>query len=194
MSKQSGGTRNYKPNSKPWEKRYNEYTGLLATGNYDIARSFFDNSGGFCVTHKEHDEITEPNLDKSDLAVKYLAAKGYRIYLDSEKTTVSDNGKKKDGRIEKLPMDIKTINTVGKSTIKRAIEKAASQGAKAVILYQNTPKMDAKYVKDSLYGESGVIMKSPRKVLSQIEWVIVVGANGHIHRHNLVKERYKRGM
>lgn len=194
MGKESGGTRNYNPNSKAWEKRYNEYTGLLATGDYDIARSFFDNSGGFCVTHNEHNPVTQPDVDKSDIAVKYLTEKGYRIYLDSEKTTFSDNGKKKDGRIEKLPMDIKTINTVGKYTIKRAVEKASVQGARAVILFQNTPDMDAKYIKQALYGADGVVNKSPLKVLEKIDWVIVVGANGHVHRHNLIKERHKRGI
>lgn len=194
MAKPPGGTRNYNPNSKAWLNRYSEYNELLSTGNCDTNRSFFDTSGGFYVTHKEHDKIAHPDIDKSDIAINLLAAKGYRIYLDAEKTTISDSGKKKDGRIEKLAMDIKTINSDGKNTIKRNIEEAAKQKAKAVILYQNTPKMDKKYVLEQLYGEDGFIMKSPKRAVLQIDWVIVIGSNGHVHRHNLIKERWKRSL
>lgn len=192
MAKASGGTRNYSRNLKVMTSRRSEYEGLLATGLYDVTRSAFDNSGGFYITHKEHDRVSNPEEDKSDIAVSFLAMKGYRVYLDSERTTISDNGKKRDGRIEKSPMEIKTINKAGKSTVKNNIEDAAKQNARTVILYQNTPKADVKYIKEQIYGENGFIMKSPKKVVNQIDWVIVVGSNGHVHRHNIMEERSKR--
>ena len=189
MDKRSGGTRNYSKQPRTLKKRHDEFDALMNTGVYDFARSFFDPSGGFAATHNEHNQVIDPAKDKSDVAVQYLAAKGYRLYLDSEKTTISDSGKKKDGRIEKLPMDIKTINNAGKSTIKRACEEAAKQGARCVILFQNTSAMDRKYVSEQLYGKDGFLQKSPIKMVRQIDWVIVVGSNGHVHRHALFSHR-----
>lgn len=195
MAKEGGGTRNYNPGSRAWTKRMDEYNGLLATGMYDRSRSAFDKSGGFYITHKDHDQITNHKEDKSDTAVEILASKGYRVYLDAEKSTISDNGKKKDGRIEKLSMDIKTINSAGENSIQRVVKKAALQGAKAVILYQNTPDMDEKYVRKKIYDEKeGLIYVAPKSTIAQIDWIIVVGSNGHVHRHNIAKERWRRGL
>lgn len=192
MAKKGGRTRNYGGKQNTLQKRLNEYHLLLATGDYDVSRSLFDNSGGFIATNKEHNLVVDSNEDKSEFGTRVLASKGYRLYLDGEKTTISDNGKKKDGRIEKSPMDIKTINVAGRNTIKGAVESAIAQGAKTVILVQNTPDMTIVYVKEQLYGKNGVIMKSPLRVVSKVEWVIVVGMKGTVHRHNLIEERSKR--
>lgn len=194
MAKAGGGTRNYSSNARVMASRRNEYDGLLATGNYDVARSAFDGSGGFYITHRDHNFVEESSKDKSETAIRVLSEKGYRVYLDSEKTTISDNGKKRDGHIEKLPMDIKTINSAGDNTVQRLVNEAAKQNARAVIIYQNTAEADEKYMRNQIYGEKGVIAKAPLRTLHQIDWIIVVGSRGSVHRHNLMKERWRRGL
>ena len=181
MAKTSGGTRNYRNNPKAMNTRRNEYNSLMGSGNYDLVRSYFDASGGFVATHKEHNHITDHNIDKSDVASRLLAKKGYKVYLDSEKSTIKFETKK-DGRIYELPMDMKTIGEAGKNTIKRAIENASKQDAKVAILYQNTPKMDKQYVLSQIELFK---TKSPQRARDKIEWVIVVGSNGNVHRHKM---------
>ena len=178
MAKRGGGTRNYSNNPKVMATRRAEYDGLMATGSYDASRSFFDPSGGFYITHKGHDTIADHDKDKSDVAVKYLAAKGYRVYLDNEKSAISYNGKVRDGRIEKLPMDIKTANSAGKWTLKHDFDYAAQQGAKAVVVMQNNPAVNREYVTEQ-------ISKMTNYARKQIDWVIVVGMDESVHRHKL---------
>lgn len=186
MAKVSGGTRNYAGKST-FAKREEEFNSLLATGMYDSNRSELHPSGGFYITHNDHNKITDHQKDKSDLAVKALAAKGYKVYLDSEQSTVY-GVKMRDGRIYTAKMDIKTINEVGKNTIKGRVEYAAKQGAEIVVLYQNTTAMDKKYVKQQI---DLIERKSPMKTFENIKMIIVVGANGHIHRHDIVARRQK---
>lgn len=120
-------------------------------------------------------------IDKSDEAAKKLARKGFRVYLDSEK---SDKFKAStpDGKIEKFAMDVKTIGKTGKYTIKSTLEKASKQGSRAVVLMQGTKKMTRQYVerKISLFQQ-----KSPKRARDKMEYVIVVGASGNVHRHKL---------
>lgn len=79
-------------------------------------------------------------------------------------------------------MDIKTINTAGNSTMKGSMEHAAAQGAKTVVIMQNTPDMDRAYVESQI---NKFITKSPKRSREQLEWVIVVGQSGNIHRRKL---------
>ena len=103
MAKTSGGTRNYRNNPKAMKTRRKEYNSLMGSGNYDHTRSYFDASGGFVATHKEHNHITNHNEDKSDVASINLAKKGYKVYLDSEKSEIEfstgKNKKVRDGRV-----------------------------------------------------------------------------------------------
>lgn len=191
MAKNSGGTRNYRNNPKALSTRRNEFDGLMHSGFYDVSRSYFDPSGGFVATNKEHNEVEDPNIDKEKEATLFLANKGYKVYLDSERATIEFEPHN-DGRIYNIPMDIKTINEAGKYTIKRQLERASAQNVKAVVLYQNSPLADKNYVKNQIYGKNGFIQKSPKKALEKIDWVIVVGSNGHVHRHDIRKEKEAR--
>lgn len=103
------------------------------------------------------------------------------MYLDSEK---SDKFKAStpDGKIEKFAMDVKTIGKTGKYTIKSTLEKASRQGACAVVLMQGTRRMTRQYVESQL-----VLFRqmSPQKARDKMEYVIVVGTSGNVHRHKL---------
>lgn len=181
MGKTSGGVRNYRNKPSTLDARRKKYEYYIRRKDYDTERSYFDTSGGYVVTHKLHKQITDANKDKSDIASLMLARKGYKVYLGKEKSTVSGT-KTKDGRIYESPMDIKTINTAGKYTIHAALKTAASQKAKTVVLFQGTKEMTRKYVESQIEYFKGNASKVARR---RIEWVIVVGQSGNIHRHKL---------
>ncbi len=100
MGKTSGGVRNYQNKPSTLGARQKKYEYYVRRKDYDTARSYFDASGGYVVTHKLHKQITDVNKDKSDIASLMLAKKGYKVYLGKEKSTVSGR-KTKDGRIMK---------------------------------------------------------------------------------------------
>lgn len=174
--KKSGGTRNYASQPGTFNKRNREFNQLMSSGDYDKANSYYDPSGGFMVVHKDHNI----NADELD-AGKKLARKGYKVYLDSERSTIT-GGKTKDGRLYKSPMDIKAINTAGNNTIKNAMEKASRQGAETVILVQRTTAMTRKYVDEQVDNFKKL---SPALAKANIKHVIVVGISGNVHRHDL---------
>lgn len=176
--KTSGGTRNYASQPGTMSKRGGEFNQLMSSGNYDRENSYFDKSGGFLVVHNEH------NLNADELdAGRKLAHKGYKVYLDSEHSTIS-GGKTKDGRIYRSPMDIKSITKTGENTIKNAMEKASKQGAETIVLFQRNLGMTRKYVDEQVRK---FINKSPGRAKDKIKHVIVVGMNGNIHRRNIKK-------
>lgn len=164
MAKNSGGTRNYRNNTKTLTTRRKEFDGLMHSGFYDVSRSYFDPTGGFVATNKEHNEAKDPELDKEKEATLFLANKGYKVYLDSERATIEFEPHN-DGRIYNIPMDIKTINFAGKHTIKRQLEKASTQNVKAVVLYQNNPLVDKNYVKKSNLWRKWIYTKITEKCL-----------------------------
>lgn len=185
MAKTSGGVRNYRTRSSAYNKRRTEFYGLMATGQYKPEASRFYKGGGFVVTHKEHNVARYDEngklVDKSDEAARKLARKGFRVYLDSEKSTEL-KATTPDGKIEKLKMDIKTVGKTGKYTIKSTLEKASKQGANSVVLMQGTKKMTRQYVESQI---SLFQQKSPKRAREKMEYVIVVGKSGNVHRHKL---------
>ncbi len=110
-----------------------------------------------------------------------LVKKGYKVYLMSEKSYIS-GGKKSDGFLSHAQIDVKTINSAGKYTIKSAIDKAASQGAKVAILIQNTKAMTKEYVKDQI---SMYLTHAKGNERGNLKEVIIVGLSGNVHLHKL---------
>ncbi len=174
--KTTGGTRNYASQPGTLGKRSGEFNQLMNSGNYDRDNSYFDRSGGFMVVHNEHNI----NADELDAGRK-LAQKGYKVYLDSEHSTIS-GGKTKDGKLYQSPMDMKSITTAGENTIKTAMEKASRQGAETVVLIQQTEAMTREYVDAQV---AKFKEKAPARARARIKHVIVVGLSGNIHRRNI---------
>lgn len=179
MAKSSGGTRNYSGNKSTYEKRKKEYDSLMNSKEY--SSGYFSSSGGYYVVHKEHNKIMTKNGDHSDKAARILADKGYKVVLQSEKSTTQKK-KVNDGVVYSRNIDFKSISTTGQSTIKSALEKASAQGADTVVLYQNTDKMTRGYVENQI---SLFIEKSPARARAKIKEVIVVGERGSVHRHKI---------
>lgn len=117
----------------------------------------------------------------SDIAVKILVSKGYKVYLDNEKSVI-EGQKMPDGRVYKAVMDIKTINSASKNKIKNALEEIALQGGTTAILYQNTKAMTRSYVENQI---SEYKQHSPERLRNKITRVIVVGLSGRVHVHNI---------
>lgn len=177
--KVGGGTRNYAKAPSIIASRKAEYERLMASGKYDPNRSFFDPSGGYVVTHRDHNL---PNgKDQEKYAVEILASKGYKIELSDEKSTI-EGGKKPDGVIYNQVMDIKTIIETGENTIKSRLEKATRQGATTAILVQGNSQMSKEYVQSQIqkFKEN-----SPKRASDKLNYVIVVGQSGNVHRHKL---------
>ena len=189
MAKASGGTRNYSNSSKTLKNRRDEYDALMATGLYD-ERSKFHKSGGFVAVHKEHNLVSEKkkNENKEEFAVDVLIEKGYKVYLDSEKSTIKYE-KKNDGRIYKQRFEFKTINNDGDFRIKNRLEEASKQNVSTVVLIQNTKKMSRDYVEEQI---DLFIDKSPIKAVEKIIHIIVVGMSGNVHRRDIRKDKERR--
>lgn len=178
MAKSSGGSRNYK-GTPTAQKRKSEYKELMSKGEYK--GGYYSSSGGFYVLHKDHNEISHQNGDYSDVASRKLAKKGYKIYLQSELSTI-DGQKVFDGYLYSTAVDFKTISKAGKNTIKNSLENAAKQGADTVVLYQRTKYMTRDYVESQL---DLFVSKSPKRAREKIKNVVVVGLSGNVHRHKL---------
>lgn len=161
----------------------------MATGLYD-ERSIFHESGGFAVVHKEHNRVPEKKKDenKEEFATRILAEKGYKVYLDSEKSTIKYE-KNNDGRIYQQKFEFKTINKDGDFRIKNRLEEASKQNVSTVVLIQNTTKMSRDYVERQI---DLFIDTSPRKAVEKINHVIVVGMSGNIHRRDIRKDKERR--
>lgn len=179
MAKQSGGTRNYYRLPSVLARRKAEFDSLIAKGDY--VRSHFSQSGGYYVIHKDHKPVTVPNENKENEAAKFLADKGYRVYMMGEGSYLRDF-KKTDGFHEHAIMDIKTINSASKYRIERVLKNAALQNAEVVVLMQNTKDMTRNYVENQINLFKENAKGSERGNLKQ---VIVVGLSGRIHRHSI---------
>jgi len=187
MTKQAGGTRYYSSSSAAYRSRRDVYDSLVATGNY--RESYFDESSGFYMIHKDHNEIVHigelgegnNNDNREDYAAQVLAKRGYRTYLMSEKSYI-EGVKKYDGFVDHAMIDVKTINSAGSRTIDKALTKASEQGVNVAILVQNTPKADKKYVLSQLKQYTD---NTPIEKRGNLTHVWVIGLNGKIHRHKL---------
>ena len=179
MAKTSGGTRNYTSNNTTLSRRIEEFNAILNSGDYDKKRSYLDESGGFVVVNNNHNNPQK--IDMSEIAVKKLAKKGYKIYLEDERNFIIGKPSP-DGRVYKEVMDVKTVNVVGKNTIKNQLENATKQGASVAILYQNNEKMTRSYVESQIELFNN---KSPKRAKDKLKLVIVVGKNGNVHRHKI---------
>lgn len=177
--KTSGSTRNYAKQPNTLAKRRSEYDSLMSSGDYNKRKSYFDKSGGFYVWHKDHKANQDSKSER--FAAKTLAQHGYKVYLDKEKSN-KNKLSTKDGYIYKSPMDIKKIGKAGNNTIKTQLERATKQGARTAVLVQSSKKVTRQYVDSQikLFKE-----KSPRKAVDKLEYVVVIGKNGHVHRHKL---------
>lgn len=149
-----------------------EFQELLNDGFHDAERSYFSESGGFVVTHVDHNRVSNPEIDLEPLAARILADYGYRVYLDSERSYI-ENQRTPDGRLNRRTMDIKTINTSGSNTVRSKVDKASGQGVEVVVLMENCRGFSDAYVRGQIQK-----FRATRHAESRIKEVFWVKKDG----------------
>lgn len=150
-----------------------EFSLALSRPEYDPRRSYYSESGGFVLTQIEHNTPDE-KVNKELLAARHLADYGYRVYLDEERSYI-EGQKAPDGRINRRIMDVKTINKIGRYTVKSSLSEASGQGAEVAVLMENTRGLSVRYIKDQIE-----LYKAHRHKDSKLREVIYVRKDGRV--------------
>lgn len=121
------------------EKNYREYLLLIKDPHY-LCVAFDQLSGGVSAVHKEHcyDKQLGPfgcrrgqyELD----AIDVLRRNGFSAILESEYPK-GKRVKVVDARINGVPAEIKTIENIGRWSVRTKIHTAIKQGAEVLVLY-----------------------------------------------------------
>ena len=120
------------------EENYQDYLNLLNDPDY-IDVSFDEQSGGVSAVHRNHrfDKQMGPNgIKRGSYELKAIEAfrrAGHSIILLNESAEV---GKKQyDGLLDGVPCEIKSVEQMGRWSIRTKIGNAIKQGASTVVLY-----------------------------------------------------------
>ena len=107
-------------------ERFKKFEELLKDKNYlDVE---INDEGGLKASHIGHNFSKDEN-DAQDILFK----NGHEIIFSDERAITP--GRKIDGFLDKVSMDISTIRGTGNHTIKRALNHARKKSAKTAILY-----------------------------------------------------------
>jgi len=116
-----------------------------------IKAGFDEQSGGYCVYHKEHRFDPTKGIfgfergKYEKFSSKILMKYGMRVELTSEEQGENEEGEKlPDGLLNERKFEIKSIEGTGKENVLKDIKDASKKGAEIVVLY---------YHKESLFDE-----------------------------------------
>lgn len=158
------------------------FSGMIASGEYDVARSYLSPSGGSLLFAKGH------NIVKEEIeAGRILADKGYEVVLTPEGTAdsvlkVSKRGGSKfpEGTISLVTFEQKTPNPgkrddAGRAqNVKKALDHGEAKGAEITLIYD---KHKALHRQDISAG-MGLFEKHSDY---RFKAVVTINANGEIH-------------
>ena len=120
------------------EENYQEYLRLLNNPEY-VDVTFDDQSGGVSAVHRDHrfDKQVGPDGMKRGCyelnVIEVFRKAGHSIILLGESAEV---GKKQyDGLLDGIPCEIKSVEQLGRWTIRTKIGNAIKQGASIVVLF-----------------------------------------------------------
>lgn len=120
------------------EENFNEYLRLLQDEDY-VDVTYDEKSGGVSAVHKSHrlDKTQGPNGEKRGnyelKTAETLRCNGHSIVLVQESDRVGV--KQYDGLLDGIPCEIKSVERVGRWTIRTKIANAIRQGAQTVVLF-----------------------------------------------------------
>lgn len=182
MGKGSGGTLVITPYKGTVERARERFSGMIASGEYDVARSYLSPSGGSLLFSKEH------NIVKEEIeAGRILADKGYEVVLTPEGTAdsvlkMSKRGGYRfpEGTISLVSFEQKTPNPgkrddAGRAqNVKKALDHAAAKGAEIALIYD---KNKALHRQDIGTGMGLFEKRSDYRFKA----VVTINAKGEIH-------------
>ena len=120
------------------EDNFQEYLRLLNDPDY-FNVSFDDKSGGVSAVHRDHKLDKQMGVEGMKrgcyelFSIEELRKTGHSIILLQE---LAEVGKKQyDGLLDGTPCEIKTVEKMGRWTIRTKIANAIKQGASSVILF-----------------------------------------------------------
>ncbi len=164
------------------EENYQEYQRLLQNPDY-IDVTFDEVSGGVSAVHKDHRLDKQKGVEGCRCGIyelktaAVLRGNGHSIILEKESTEVGV--RQYDGLLDGIPCEIKSVEKMGRWTIRTKISNAIRQGADTVILY---------FPDASIYSEEKVqsgwedllAYSDPDSVVPEIDLLCV--ADGKISR------------
>jgi hypothetical protein len=137
-------------------------------------RAFDKKSGGYVVTHKEHNIKGNNGWQAEQVATRVLVKNGNKVILGSEKA--ADGVKVSDGLLNSKPFDIREIIGESSHTIGRSISTAGRKGVETVVLYFN----DIKYKRSDIErAYKGYINDKNAKTPRNVKEIICI-ADGKI--------------
>ena len=158
------------------EENYQEYIRLLNDSDY-IEVTFDDQSGGVSAIHSSHrfDKQIGPNGIKRGYyeyhVLNVYRKAGHSVILLKESEEV---GKKQyDGLLDSIPCEIKTIERIGRWTIRTKIGDAIKQGAIIVVLYFPEPMLFSQELVQNGWKDY-IDYSDPFKLISEIQIQCIV--------------------
>ena len=148
------------------EENFQEYLRLISDPDY-VEVTFDDQSGGVSAVHREHrfDKQVGPfGFRRGDYelnVITVLRSNGYRIVLEAENSR--EKIKCRDGLLNDMPMEIKSVEGNGAWSISSKLLEAEKQGAQVVVLYFPEPSL---YSKDRVLDGIGKYVTNPRILAS----------------------------
>lgn len=169
MAKTSGGVRTYKQGASTYRKRITEVEAMRTSGEYSIAE--MGKGGGWFAVEKSPARHKQEELE----AARILADKGYKVTLKDE--AIGLHGvKTPDGYLFNASFEQRTPQVGGTKSFSNSLEHAKSKKADIAIVYDRNKVYDRNDV------ENG-IKRYERYNDYRFKQIIVVSANGHVHRH-----------
>ena len=172
MAKVSGGTRKLKNGSREYKKRLKEVESLRAIGKYSSVEMGV--RGGYLAIEKSNSQHKIEEIETGQI----LADNGYKVILTNEDGHKATG----DGTLFSIGYEQRTPTKGTAHGVLKAIEHArikVRKGAKDV-------KIPIIYDKNRLYNKTMIeegIKLYERLNKIRFKEIIVVSANGHIHRH-----------
>ena len=161
---------------------FQEYLRLLNDPDY-VNVTFDEHSGGMSAVHRDHrfDKQIGPNgIKRGSYELKGVEAfrrAGHSIVLLQESAEV---GKRQyDGLLDGVPCEIKSVEQMGRWTIRTKIGNAIRQGASIIILYfPNANLFSSQRVQNG--WKDYIAYSNQNECIPEIQVLCIV--NGHTHK------------
>ena len=172
MAKPGGGTRKLKNGSREYNKRLKEVESMRASGKYSSVEMGVH--GGYLAIEKSKTQHKPEEIE----AGKILADNGYKVILKNEDGHRATG----DGTLFSIEYEQRTPTKGGAHGVLKAIEHARIKVMKGAEEVQIPVIFDKNRLYNKAMVEDGIKLYE-RLNRIRFKEIIVVSANGHVHRH-----------